>query len=307
MLIYIARRVLQTIPVMIGVTFFVFLLLYLVPGDPARILAGETADPASVELLREQLGLNDPFYVQYFRFLRRISQGDMGYSNRSNRPVVNEIFEARFGTTMQLAVSATIVTTLLGLLVGIIQATRKYSYMDTFLMILSFIFISIPNFFLGILLIRFFGVQLRLLPIIGWGTWQQMVMPVMMLALTGSAVVARMTRANLIEVMNQDYVRTAYSKGLSQRIVVYKHALRNALIPVITIVGLQFGGLLAGAAITETIFAINGMGRFMIEAIQLRDFPVVQGALLVTASLFVLVNLLVDVTYRLINKRIDYS
>jgi len=305
MLIYIIRRLIQTIPVVLGVTFFVFLLLYLVPGDPARIMAGEAASYETVEIMREHLGLNDPFHVQYFRWMNRVVRGDLGYSSRSDRPVVNEIFDNRFGITLHLAVSATLLTTFLGLLIGIIQATRKYSYTDTGLMVGSFLFLSLPNFFLGILLIRIFGVQFRLLPIHGWGTWQQMVMPLAMLALTGSAVVARMTRANMIEVLNQDYIRTAYSKGLSQRVVVYKHALRNALIPVITIVGLQFGGLLAGAAITETIFAINGMGRFMIEAIRLRDFPVVQGTLLVTASLFVLVNLLVDVTYRMINKRID--
>ena len=305
MLTFIVRRILQAIPVMIGVSLLVFLMMHLVPGDPARIMAGEAADPAQIEQMRHNLGLNLPLHVQYWRFISNAVRGDLGTSIRTSIPVVDEIFEARFFITFQLALIGLSAAVLLGLIIGVLSAVYRYTLLDMFLMIVALLGLSIPNFWLGIILINFFSVQLRWLPVAGWGSWQQMIMPMITLGVSGSAVVARMTRASLVDVFTQDYIRTAYAKGVNDRIVLYRHALRNALIPVITVVGLQFGGLLAGAVVTETIFAINGMGRLMIQAITTRDFPVAQGAILIISLTFVLVNMLVDISYRLINRRID--
>jgi len=290
---------------MFGVTLAVFLMLHMLPGDPAAIMAGEAANPEQVERMRERLGLNDPLPVQYLRFVGNALRGDLGTSIRTDRPVVDEIFEIRFQTTVQLALLATSVTVLLGLAIGILSAARKYSFVDIGLMFISLLGLSLPTFWLGILLIQFFSVRHNLLPIIGWGTPQQMIMPVLTLSVGGSAIIARMTRASLIEVLNQDYIRTAYAKGMTERVVIFRHALRNALIPVITVAGLQFGSLLAGAMISETIFAINGMGRLILDSVRAQDFPLAQGAILISALLFVFVNGVVDVTYRLLNKRID--
>ena len=305
MLVYIIRRILQAIPVMIGVSLAVFLMMHLIPGDPARIMAGEAADPHQIEQMRQNLGLNDPLPVQYWNFLTRAVRGDLGNSVRTGVPVVQEIFEARFFITFQLAVVGLSAAVFIGLLIGVISAVYRHTLKDMFLMIVALLGLSIPNFWLGLILINFFSVRMGWLPITGWGTWQQMVMPVIVLGTGGCAIIARMTRASLVDVFTQDYIRTAYAKGVSDRVVLYRHALRNALIPVVTVVGLQFGGLLAGAAITETIFAINGMGRLMIQAIANRDFPVAQGTILITSLVFVLVNMLVDISYRLINRRID--
>lgn len=307
MMVFVARRLLLLVPVVLGVSFLVFSMLFMIPGDPARILAGEAADMAQVEQLRENLGLNDPFLVQYVRYLGNALQGDLGNSIRSGRPVVQEIFEVRFAVTVQLAILSTAFTVLLGLVIGIVSAMYKHSPLDIGLMLLSLLGLSMPNFWLGILLMNFLGVQLGLFPLIGWGNPNQMVMPVLMLGLTGSATIARMTRASLIDVLSQDYIRTAFAKGISEKKVIFKHALRNALVPVITIVGLSFGGMLSGAVITESIFAINGMGRLIIDAIRVQDFPLAQGTILITATMFVLVNCAVDVLYRVVNKRIDLN
>ena len=307
MFIYIVRRILQAIPVMIGVSLAVFLMMHLIPGDPARIIAGEAADPHQVEQMRINLGLHYPLPVQYWNFITRAIQGDLGTSVRTSIPVVEEIFDARFFITFQLALVGLGAAVIIGLLIGVISAVHRFRIPDMLLMIVALLGLSIPNFWLGLILINFFAVQRGLLPITGWGTWQQMIMPMIVLGTGGCAVIARMTRASLVDVFTQDYIRTAYAKGVNDRVVLYRHALRNALIPVVTVVGLQFGGLLAGAAITETIFAINGMGRLMIQAIATRDFPVAQGAILIISLTFVIVNMLVDISYRLINRRIDFD
>lgn len=307
MLIYVLRRLFQTIPVMIGVTLAVFLMMHLIPGDAAQIMAGEHADPEQVEAMREKLGLNDPLYTQYFRFVTDAVQGDLGTSIRTNRSVTEEIFTKRFWITVELALIGTVLAVIIGLIAGIISATRKYSFADVSIMIVALFGLSMPNFWLGIMLIYFFSVNLGLVPVAGWGTWQHMILPAITLGTGGAAIIARMTRSSMLEVINQDYIRTAYAKGVSDKFVIYKHALRNALIPVVTVVGLQFGGLLGGAVITETVFAINGLGRLIIDSIRAHDFPMVQGTILVAAVLFVFVNFLVDITYRLINKRIDLN
>ncbi|RHW42699.1 ABC transporter permease [Neobacillus notoginsengisoli] len=307
MFIFILRRLIQIIPVMIGVTLAVFLMMHFIPGDPAKIMAGENANPEQVEQMRENLGLNDPLHIQYIRYVGDAIVGDLGNSIRTSRPVTEEIFTSRFGITVQLAVLGTATAVIFGLFAGIISATRKYSFADISLMLAALIGLSIPNFFLGIVLIFFFSVNLGWLPVAGWGTWEQMILPAITLGTGGAAIIARMTRSSMLEVLNQDYIRTAYAKGVSDKLVIYKHALRNALIPVVTVVGLQFGGLLGGAVITETVFAINGLGRLIIDSIRAHDFPMVQGTILVCAVLFVLVNFLVDITYRLINKRIELN
>lgn len=307
MLTYIIRRILQTIPVMLGVTLAVFLMMHLIPGDAAKIMAGENADEAQVEAMREKLGLNDPLHEQYISYVVNAVQGDLGTSIRTNRSVSEEIFNERFWITVQLAFIGTALAVLIGLIAGIISATRKYSFADVSLMIFALFGLSMPNFWLGIMLIYFFAVDLKMLPVAGWGTWEHMILPAITLGTGGAAIIARMTRSSMLEVINQDYIRTAYAKGVSDKLVIYKHALRNALIPVVTVVGLQFGGLLGGAVITETVFAINGLGRLIIDSIRAHDFPMVQGTILVCAVLFVVVNFFVDITYRIVNKRIDLN
>jgi len=293
---------------MFGVTLAVFMMMHLIPGDAAQIMAGEQANPEQIEAMREKLGLNDPLYVQYFSYIGNAIQGDLGTSIRTNRDVTSEIFTSRFWITVELAIWGTILSVILGLIAGIVSATRKYSFADTSLMIVALFGISMPNFWLGIMLIYFFSVNLGVLPVAGWGNdWKQVILPVITLGTGGAAIIARMTRSSMLDVIDQDYIRTAYAKGVSDRLVIYKHALRNALIPVVTVVGLQFGGLLGGAVITETVFAINGLGRLIISSITMRDFPMVQGTILVCTILFVFVNFLVDITYRLINKRIDLN
>ena len=307
MLVFIVKRFLQIIPVAIGVTIGVFLMLHAIPGDPARIMAGEAASEAQLEQMRENLGLNDPLWLQYMRYISNAVQGDLGRSIRTNRPVVSEIFDQRFFITVQLATVGTGLAVLFGLTAGIISAVFKRGFADIGLMFVALLGLSMPNFWLGILLINHFSVRLGWLPTAGWGTPNHMVLPAFTVGVSGMAIIARMVRTNLTEVLNQDYIRTAYAKGTADRIVIFKHALRNALVPVITVVGLQFGTLLGGAVITESVFAINGMGRLIIDSIRAQDFPMVQGTVLILALVFVLVNTMVDITYRFANKRIDLS
>lgn len=304
---YIGRRLLQMIPVLLGVVFLVFYLMHLVPGDPAQIMAGERADPQQLEIMRNRLGLNDPLHVQYVRYLTNALQGDLGQSIRNNRPVTTEIFSSRYWITLQLAAMSIVLSVFIGLIAGIVSSVWRYSLFDTAIMLVALFGLSMPNFWLGIMLIYWFSVQFFMLPAAGWGTFQQAILPVITLGTAGAAVIARMTRSSMLEVINQDYIRTARAKGVREAVVINKHALRNALIPVVTVVGLQFGFFLGGSVLTETVFAINGLGRLMVAAINARDFPVVQGAVLVASVSFMAVNLLVDITYRFLNKRIELS
>ena len=313
---FIIRRIIQTIPVLIGVSILVFSMMHLVPGDPAQIMAGESAPKEQVENIRERLGLNEPLPVQYFSYIGDAIQGDLGNSMRSGREVTEEI-GLRFWVTVELALYSTIVAVFIGLIAGVVSATRKYSFADTSLMLIALFGLSMPNFWLGLMLIQWFAIGIDLpswVPFIsdtswfkpsGWGSFQQVVLPVITLGTGSAAIIARMTRSSMLDVVGQDYIRTARAKGVKERIVIYRHALKNALIPVVTVVGLQFGGLLGGAVLTETVFAVNGMGKLIIDSIKARDFPVVQGTILVVALLFVIVNLIVDIAYRFLNKRID--
>ncbi len=303
---YIVRRLIQTIPVVIGVTILVFSLMHLIPGDPAQIIAGESAPEEQVEQLRERLGLNDPLPVQYFKYMGNVIKGDLGTSIRSSRPVLDEI-KPRFWTTVELAIYSTMLSVFIGVIAGVVSAVRQYTFSDIAIMIVALFGLSMPNFWLGLMLMQYFAVNLEWVPPTGWGSWQQAILPVITLGTAGAAIIARMTRSSMLEVINQDYIRTARAKGVSDRVVTYRHALKNALIPVVTVVGLEFGMLLGGTIITESVFAINGMGLLAIDRINARDFPVVQGIVLIMALIFVLVNLIVDISYRYLNKRIDLN
>jgi len=303
---FVVRRLIQTIPVVLGVTILVFSLMHLIPGDPAQIIAGEVAPAAQVEAIRERLGLNDPVPVQYIRYMGNLLQGDLGQSVRSSRSVVDEI-QPRIWVTMRLALYSMILSVMLGLVAGVISAVRRYSLTDSMLMVAALFGFSMPAFWLGLMLIKLFAIDLALLPPSGWGTWQQGILPVITLGTAGAAIIARMTRSSMLDVINQDYIRTARAKGVKERVVIYKHGLKNALIPVVTVIGIEMGMLLSGTVLTETVFAINGMGRLAIDAIRSRDFPLVQGIVLIFALIFVFVNFLVDVSYRYLNKRIDLN
>ena len=306
MIMFLIRRLLQTIPVIIGVTIVVFLIMQLVPGDPAQIMAGEGASQQAVEDLRKEYGLDKPLYTQYFNYMKDLVQGDLGNSLKSNQPVLDEIL-IRLPITVELAIYSTILTVILGLIFGIISAVRANSLSDITVMVIALLGISFPSFFLGMLLIYFFSIQLQWLPVAGWDSVRHMILPALALGAGGAAIVARMTRSSMLEVIQQDYIRTARAKGMGSMIIIFKHALRNALIPVITVVGLQFGALLGGTVLIESIFAINGLGRLIVESIRMRDLPMVQGGVLVASLIFVLVNLIVDISYNFFNKRIDLN
>jgi peptide/nickel transport system permease protein len=311
---YILRRLLFAIPVLIGASFLVFASIRMVPGDPAIAIAGELATPELREQVRKDLRLDDPLLVQYGVYLQRTLQGDMGQSVRTRLPVWDEIM-IRLPRTMQLAVLSLLVAAVIGIPIGVISATRANTWVDGGSMIFALLGVSMPVFWLGLMLIILFAVTLPrwlglpdpILPPTGTGTWQHFIMPVITLAANSMAIQARMTRACMLEVLRADYIRTARAKGLAEWKVIYKHALRNALVPIVTIIGLQFGTLLGGAVLTETVFAWPGIGRLLIDAISFRDYPVIQGTVLFIAVGFVLVNLLVDVLYAYLDPRIRYN
>jgi peptide/nickel transport system permease protein len=303
---YIFRRLLEVIPVVFGVTLVVFFIMQMVPGDPAVILAGEGASKEAINLLRDELGLNRPLYVQYGDYILNVFQGDFGTSLKSQQPVLQEVM-ARLPITIELAFYSTLITIVLGMTAGIISAVRPYSATDITVMIVALLGISLPSFWLGLLLMYIFSVQLQILPVAGWDSILHIILPAFTLGVGGAAIVARMTRSSMLEVVRQDYIRTARAKGLKGIVIIYKHALRNALIPVITVVGLQFGALLGGTVLIESVFAINGLGRMIIDSIRMRDLPMVQGGVLIASLVFVFVNLFVDILYRFFNKRIELN
>jgi peptide/nickel transport system permease protein len=300
---YILRRLLLLIPVIIGVTFLVFTIMYFTPGDPAKLILGESAQPAQVEALREEMGLNDPFIVQYFRFITKAITGDFGRSFSTNRPVFDEVF-ARFPATLKLTATAMLIAVLIGIPVGIISATKQYSALDSISMIGALIGVSMPVFWLGLMLILVFSVNLRLLPSSGSETIKHLILPAFSLGVGSAAIITRMTRSSMLEVIRQDYIRTARSKGVAEKKVVNRHALKNALIPVVTVVGLQFGMLLGGAVLTESVFSWPGVGRLMVDAIRQKDSPMVLASVVFISVTFSFVNLLVDLLYAFIDPRI---
>jgi peptide/nickel transport system permease protein len=310
---YILRRLLLLPVTALGVSVLVFMVLHLVPGNPAQVIAGADAPPATVKQIEHDLGLDQPLPTQYWNYLRRVLHGDLGRSIRSRRPVIKDIGDA-LPNTLELAALAAIVTPLIAVPLGMLAATRQGSPVDTVVMVFSTLGITAPVFATGLFLILIFGVRLEWLPISGTGgpIWtldglKHALLPATALSLGSIAVVARLSRSALLEVLNQDYIRTARAKGLREQKVILRHGLKNALLPVITVYGLQIGGLLSGAVVTETVFAWPGIGRLALSAISGRDFPVVQGCLLVVASVFVLVNLAIDLLYAFIDPRIHYT
>ncbi|TDX59042.1 ABC transporter permease [Orenia marismortui] len=331
---YIIRRLLLLVPIIIGVSIAVFLMIHLIPGDPAQIMLGERANPTDVARLREEMGLNDPLYVQYFTFVKQLVKGDLGRSIFSNEKVSVELLE-RYPATIELTIFSMLFAVLIGVPAGIISATKKYSFFDYLSMSGALVGVSMPIFWLGLMVIWLFafklgwfppsarlsvGVELNnitnfyVLDSILTANWValkdslwHLVLPAISLGTIPMAIIARMTRSSMLEVLSKDYIKTAYAKGLSQKVVIYKHALRNALIPIITVIGLQFGVLLGGAVMTETIFSWPGVGKYSFDAIMARDFPVVQGSILVLAITFVFVNLAVDLLYGVIDPKIHYN
>lgn len=306
MIVYIIRRLLAAVPAVLGVLIIVFLMVRLAPGDPAVLLAGEFADRATVEAIRERLGLNEPLYVQFGIYMANVAQGDLGRSAHTRRPVLAELRHF-YPRTFELAAAAILVALLIGIPAGIISALRPNTITDYIVTLGSLIGVSMPVFWFGLLAILYFSVALGWFPVQGRGTLAHLVLPAVTLGVSSMAIITRMTRSSMLEVLNQDYVRTANAKGLRHNTVVNKHALRNALIPVATVGGLEFGTLMAGAVLTETVFSWPGIGRLLVDSILRRDYPVVQGAVLAIALTFIVVNLIVDVIYGVIDPRIRYD
>ena len=312
--VYIIRRVLGLIPVLILVAVVSFLLIHIIPGDPAAVMLGTDATPHEVEKLREDLGLNEPLHVQFYRWISRVLRGDLGDSFFMGRPVTVALLE-RLPATILLAVAALFFAVLIGVPAGIIAAIKQNSIIDQLVMIIALIGVSLPSFWIGLNLILIFSVNLRWLPSGGYVPLTEnfidglrcLLMPAFALGFMQAALIARMTRSSMLEVLRQDYIRTARSKGLAEQVVVGLHALKNAMIPILTVIGTAFGVLLGGAVIVETVFAYPGIGRLVVAAVQRRDYPVIQGALLLISSIYVLVNLLVDILYTLIDPRIKYN
>jgi peptide/nickel transport system permease protein len=302
---YIARRVLAIVPVLFIVSIVVSLMVHLTPGDPVKVMMGQSgASAEEIEQIRVQLGLDKPLPVQYLRFLQDLATGELR-SIRTHQPVVQQYLEL-FPNTLQLAVVSLLVATVIGMLLGVVAATHQNSWLDSFSMAVGFLGVSIPNFWLALVLIYVFAVSLNWLPATGAGGPKLLILPASVLAMEQVALIARLIRANMVEVLQEDYIKTARSKGLQEQSVQWGHALRNAMLPTITLMGLNFGYLLSGAIIVETVFARPGIGRLIVDAILNKDFPVVQGAVLLTATVYLLVNLLTDVSYSLIDPRIRY-
>lgn len=294
------------IPVLIGVSILVFAIIRFIPGDPARTIAGVHASPEYIAQVRQELLLDEGLHVQYYVYLTNLLQGDMGRSTFTRRPVTTELYQ-RFPNTLVLASTAMVIAIIVGMSAGIVSATRRYSLFDNASMLFALFGVAAPVFWLGIMFQLLFSVNLGWFPSGGIGTWQHLVLPALTLGLATTALIARITRSSMLDVLGQDYITTARSKGLVERVVIYKHALKNALIPVVTVMGLQFGTLLGGAVLTETVFSWPGVGRLMVDSILARDYPVVQGAVLVLAVFFVAINLVVDIIYAFLDPRITYG
>ncbi|NOL50930.1 glutathione ABC transporter permease GsiC [Pelistega suis] len=306
MLSYLIKRILGILPTLFIISVVVFLFVHLLPGDPAILAAGPEADAETVELVRQSLGLHLPLHEQFFHYISNLLQGDLGTSLRTKRAVLDEI-AARFMPTMLLTITSMLWSVFFGLIIGVVSAVWRNRWPDRLFMTLAVSGISFPSFALGMILIQFFAVDLGWLPSIGADSWKHYILPSLTLGAAVAAVMARFTRASFVEVINEDFVRTARAKGLSEYIVIIKHSLRNALIPVVTMMGLQFGFLLGGSIVVETVFAWPGMGSLLVDAVNARDYPVIQGLVLLFSLEFIVINLIVDILYGAINPTIRYK
>ncbi len=306
---FVLKRLLQLIPVIIGVTFIVFFIMNLAPGDPAAIILGDQATAEALAMKREELGLNDPLLVRYFNYMKNLLRGDMGTSYKNNIPVWNQVID-RLPNTAILAVAGIFIALLFGIPIGILSAKKQYSLLDNISMVAALIGVSMPNFWSGLLLVMLFSLTLGWLPSQGMGSGgvipvlRSIILPSLTLGINSMAMVARMTRSSMLEVIRQDYISTAQAKGLDDHVITTQHMLRNALIPIITAVGLQFGHLLGGAMLAETVFSWPGLGRLMVDSIKSRDIPMVLGCVVFMATMFSIVNLIVDIVYAFVDPRI---
>jgi len=303
MFVYLIKRILMTIPVLLAVSTIVFFLIHAIPGDPIDLIVGENAMPADRSQIAAELGLNKPVLVQYKDFLEGLVRGDWGKSIYDRRPVLSHISE-RYGATLMLAVSAMFLAILIAIPIGVFSAIEKGKFIDNFAMFLALIGISIPNFWLGPVLVLIFSVHYGLLPISGMDSYGSLILPTITLGLSLSAMLSRLTRSSMIEEIKKEYMTTARAKGLTERTVIFKHAMRNAMNPVITIIGLQVGTLLAGAIITEKIFNWPGIGSLLLDSISRRDYPLVEGCVLIIAFTYVIVNAFTDCVYRIADPRV---
>jgi peptide/nickel transport system permease protein len=306
MLTYTFRRLLMLVPILLGVTLLTFAIIQFTPGDPVVLMLGNYATPARVAEMREQLGLNDPMLVQYARYVWNAAHGDLGKSFRGQTAVLDEIL-LRFPSTLELTLAAVALSIFIGVPTGILAATTRQKWLERLVMATSIVGISIPNFWLAVILIIVFGVNLKWVPVTGGDGLSALILPTIALAVYPSAVLARLTRSSILEVIREDYVRTARAKGIAERTVTWVHIMRNALIPVVTVIGLQFAGLLGGAVFIESVFARSGLGRFAVNAISARDYPQIQGMVLFAATVYVLLNLAVDLLYAYLDPRIRYE
>jgi peptide/nickel transport system permease protein len=307
MVAYILRRIILIIPIVLGVTLVSFIILHSIPGDPAEVIAGLDGSKEILEKIRADLGLDKPLPIQYLIFIKNILiHGDFGYSYRTQRPVSQEI-KGRFINSLKLGVTAIVIAIIIGLICGTLSAIKENSKLDRIFTISSLISLSTPTFWSGLLLIIFFSVYLKWLPAGGMGGLKSYILPAIALGLPASAVIIRMVRTSLLEVLHENYIRTAKAKGLSPLRVILRHALKNALIPTVTIIGLQFGWLLGGTVVVETVFSWPGMGQLIITGILGRDYPMVQGAIIVLAFAFICINLFVDILYTYLDPRIQYE
>ena len=303
MLKYVLKRIVMMIPVFLGVILLIFMILQASPGDPAQMVLGEMATEEQIQDLREDLGLNDPMVVQLGRYLGDLLHGDFGNSYMSKAPVLDEIL-ARFPTTLLLASLSVLIMVCLGIPIEIISAVKQYSWLDNIFMALALIGVSMPTFWIGMLMVMKFSLNLGWLPSSGFYGPKYWIMPALSIGIANAGIIARLTRSSMLEVIRQDYIRTAKAKGQTERKIVLHHALRNSLLPVVTMIGIQLGLALGGAMVTETVFSIPGIGTYMLAAIKTRDYPVVQGGVIIIAISFSIINLVVDILYAFIDPRI---
>ncbi|MGJ0846024.1 ABC transporter permease [Tissierella praeacuta] len=303
---YIVKKILLVIPVLIGISLITFILLNVVPGDPVTLMMKEHVKPDVIERVRQQMNLDDPAYIRFFRFLWGAVQGDFGVSYKLKRPVADLLFDA-FPNTLKLAVSAAVVSWIIGIPAGIFSAVKRNSFVDNIFMGFSLLGVSIPVFWAGLLFQYIFSLKLGWLPVSGFTSFKHLIMPSIVLGWSSAGTIARLTRSNLLEVMRNDYIRTARAKGNADIRVIVKHALKNSMLPVVTVMALQVAGLLSGAVITESVFGIPGIGRIAVNAIQNRDMPLLQGSVIFTTFIVILGNLVADILYSFIDPRIKYN
>lgn len=303
MLWYIIKRIMQIIPMLLVVAFVVFFMLRLIPGDPVANMLGNDLTEEALAAMRVKLGFDKPLPEQFVNFIRNAVKGDLGTSIYTKKPVMDEI-RSKMANTLKLAFGGICVASVVGIFFGILSAVKHNKFTDNFIMVLSLLSVSTPSFFLALILMLIFSLYLGWLPSMGLKTPLSYVLPVVTLGAQGIGIIARTTRSAMLDVLSQDYIRTSRSRGIPENVVVFSHALKNALIPVITVIGLRFGGLLAGATIVETIFSVPGMGRYIVDGVSKRDYPVVQGGVLVMAAAFVVINLIVDILYSFVDPRI---